>query len=139
MTPLERLAVATATQSAASQQASQSQLFANLGVAATGGLPQKLQQAVMQLLAQRTSLDQDLTGDEIKNAFQKSGLFLEASLASGSPAAGVPDLKAALIVLRQTLLTSLGTAGPAAQGPGPAAAVTNAAAAVAGRRGGSYG
>jgi hypothetical protein len=127
LTPLERLAVSTAAQSAASQQGGQSQLFANLGVAATSGLPQKLQQAVMQLLAQRTSLDQNLTGGEIKNAFQKSGLFLEASLASGPPAAGVPDLKAALIVLRQTLLTSLGTAGPAAQGP--AASVAEAAAA----------
>jgi Flagellar hook-length control protein FliK len=131
LTPLERLAVATAAQSAATQQGSQSQLFANLGVAATGGLPQKLQQAVMQLLAQRTSLDQNLTGGEIKNAFQKSGLFLEASLASGSPAAGIPDLKAALIVLRQTLLTSLGTAGPAAQGPSGPAAQGSAAASVA--------
>jgi hypothetical protein len=127
LTPLERLAVATVAQSAATQQGSQSQLFANLGVAATGGLPQKLQQAVMQLLAQRTGLDQNLTGGEIKNAFQKSGLFLEASLASGSPAAGIPDLKAALIVLRQTLLTSLGSAGPAAQGP--AASLAEAAAA----------
>jgi hypothetical protein len=132
LTPLERLAVATAAQSAASQQGGQSQLFANLGVAATSGLPQKLQQAVMQLLAQRTSLDQNLTGGEIKNAFQKSGLFLEASLASGPPAAGVPDLKAALIVLRQTLLTSLGAAGPSAQSPAaqsPAASVADAAAA----------
>jgi hypothetical protein len=130
LTPLERLAVSTAAQSAATQQGGQSQLFANLGVAATTGLPQKLQQAVMQLLAQRTSLDQNLTGGEIKNAFQKSGLFLEASLASGSPAAGVPDLKAALIVLRQTLLTSLGTAEPAAQGPGTAVAITDDAAAA---------
>jgi hypothetical protein len=132
LTPLERLAVSTAAQSAASQQGGQSQLFANLGVAATSGLPQKLQQAVMQLLAQRTSLDQNLTGGEIKNAFQKSGLFLEASLASGPPAAGVPDLKAALIVLRQTLLTSLGAAGPSAQSPAaqsPAASVADAAAA----------
>jgi hypothetical protein len=62
LTPVERLAVATAAQSGATRQGSQSQLFANLGVAATGGLPPKLQQAVMQLLAQRTSLDQNLTG-----------------------------------------------------------------------------
>jgi Flagellar hook-length control protein FliK len=132
LAPLERLAVATAAQSAVTRQGGQSQLFANLGVAATGGLPPKLQQAVMQLLAQRTSLDQNLTGGEIKNAFQKSGLFLEASLASGSPVAGIPDLKAALIVLRQTLLTSLGTAGPVVQGPaaqGPAVAVADDAAA----------
>ena len=64
------------------------------------------------MLAQQTSLDQNLTGGEIKTAFQKSGLFLEASLASGSvsSAAGAPDLKAALIVLRQTLQSSLGAA-----------------------------
>ena len=36
------------------------------------------------MLAQQTSLDQNLDGGDIKNAFQKSGLFLEASLASGS-------------------------------------------------------
>jgi Flagellar hook-length control protein FliK len=133
LTPLEQLAVSTAAQSAATQQGGQSQLFANLGVAATTGLPQKLQQAVMQLLAQRTSLDQNLTGDDVRNAFQKSGLFLEASLASGSPAAGIPDLKAAMIVLRQTLLTSLGTADsapPVAQGPGPTVAVADEAAAA---------
>src|SRR3982074_78195 len=117
LTPLERLAVSTAAPNAPSQQGGQSQLFANLGVAATSGLPQKLQQAVMQLLAQRTSLDQNLTGGEIKNAVQKAGLFLAPSRASGPPAAGVPDLKAALIVLRQTLLTSLGTAGPSTQSP----------------------
>jgi len=130
LTPLERLAVAAAAQTAASQQGSLSHLFANLGaVAGSGGLPLKLQQAVMQVLAQQTSLDQNLTGNDVKNAFQKSGLFLEASLASGSvsPAAGMPDLKAALIVLRQTLLSSLGTAG-AAQGSTPSAASLEVAA-----------
>src|SRR5882724_11290706 len=118
LTPLERLAVSAAVQTAASQQGSLSHLFANLGaVAGAGGLPLKLQQAVMQVLAQQTSLDQNLTGGDIKNAFQKSGLFLEASLASGSvsSAAGMPDLKAALIVLRQTLVSTFGTAD-AAQG-----------------------
>ena len=66
----------------------------------------------MQVLAQQTSLDQNLTGGDIQNAFQKSGIFLEASLASGSVprASGVPDLKAALIVLRQTLVAALGPA-----------------------------
>ena len=114
LTPLERLAVSAAVQTAAPQQGSLSHLFANLGAVA-GGLPPKLQQAVMQVLAQQTSLDQNLTGADIKNAFQKSGLFLEASLASGSvsSAAGMPDLKAALIVLRQTLVSTFGTAGTA--------------------------
>ncbi len=124
LTSLERVAVAAAAESAATQQESLAPLFTNLdAVAASNALPPKLQQAVMQVLAQRTSLDQNLSGSDVKNAFQKSGLFLEASLASGavSSPAGMPDLKAALIVLRQTLLSSLGAteaAGiPAASAP----------------------
>jgi hypothetical protein len=110
-TPLERSAVSAAAQTAVTQQESLAPLFANLGVAASSGnLPPALQQAVAQVLAQRPSLDQNLTGSDVKKAFEGSGLFLEASLASGvvSTASGVPDLKAALIVLRQTLLASLG-------------------------------
>jgi hypothetical protein len=118
LTPLERTAVSAAVQSAVTQQGSLAPLFANLGVAASsGGLPPALQQAVAQVLAQRSSLDQNLTGDDVRNAFESSGLFLEASLASGSVsnASSAPDLKAALIVLRQTLVSSLGAAeGPAA-------------------------
>jgi hypothetical protein len=110
LTPLQALAVSLAAQTAATQQTSLAPLFANLGVAAgLGGLPPQLQQAVAQVLAQRTSLDQGLVGSDIKQAFQNSGLFLEASLATGSlsPSAATPDLKAALIVLRQVLATSL--------------------------------
>src|ERR1700716_1878739 len=118
LTPLEQVAVTAAPESAATQQDNLAPLFANLGAAAAwSGLPLKLQQAVLQVLAQRTSLDPGLTGNDLKNAFQKSGIFFEASLASGSVAltSGVPDLKAALIVLRQTLLSSLGiTDGSAA-------------------------
>src|SRR5450631_173583 len=127
LTPLERSAVSAAVQTAVTQQGSLAPLFANLGVvASSGGLPPALQQAVAQVLAQRSSLDQNLTGSDVKNAFESSGLFLEASLASGSAstASGLPDLKAALIVLRQTLLSSLGTAdSPAA----PAAAAPQSA------------
>src|ERR1700677_2605106 len=117
LTPLERSAVSAAVQTAVTQQGSLAPLFANLGVvASSGGLPPALQQAVAQVLAQRSSLDQNLTGSDVKNAFESSGLFLEASLASGSisTASGMPDLKAALIVLRQTLLSSLATADNAA-------------------------
>lgn len=116
LTPLERTVVAAAAQSAATVQESLAPLFANLGAAnSTGGLPPKLQAAIAQVLAQQTSLDQNLGGGDIKAAFQKSGIFLEASLASGSvaTASGVPDLKAALIVLRQTLQTALGTTATA--------------------------
>ena len=115
LTPLERAAVSVAAQTAATEQDSLAPLFANLGAAvSTGSLPPKLQQAIAQVLAQQTSLDQNLGGGDIKTAFQKSGIFLEASLATGSvPSSGVPDLKAALIVLRQTLQSALGANGTA--------------------------
>ena len=113
LTPLERAAVSVAAQSAATEQDSLAPLFANLGAAvSSGNLPPKLQQAIAQVLAQQTSLDQNLDGGDIKTAFQKSGIFLEASLAAGAvPSSGAPDLKAALIVLRQTLQSALGADG----------------------------
>jgi len=72
------------------------------------------------VLAQQTSLDQNLDGGDIKTAFQKSGIFLEASLAAGvAPSSGVPDLKAALIVLRQTLQSALGADAATTAKPAP--------------------
>jgi len=112
LTPQEALAVSAAAQTAATQQTSLANLFADLGIAAgLDTLPPQVQQAVAQVLTQRLSLDQNLTGQDIQQAFQASGLFLEASLASGSasPSTATPDLKAALIVLRQVLTTSLGS------------------------------
>ncbi|EGP06731.1 hypothetical protein CSIRO_3458 [Bradyrhizobiaceae bacterium SG-6C] len=108
LTNLEALAVSAAVQSAATKQGSLSPLFANLGVAASSPqVPQTLQQAAAQLLAQRTPLTENLTGDALKTAFQKSGLFLEQGLASAQ-GANSPDLKAALIVFRQTVASWLG-------------------------------
>src|SRR5229473_1021105 len=131
LTALETLAVSVAAQTAATQQTSLAPLFANLSVAAgLDGLPAPVQQAVGQLLAQRTSLDQGLTGSDIKQAFQNSGLFLEASLASGSlspSSSSTPDLKAALIVLRQVLTTSLNGATPTASAPATGGAPVPAA------------
>jgi hypothetical protein len=141
LTPQEKIAVTIAAQTAATEQDSQAPLFANLGTAInSAALPPKLQQAVLQVLAQQTSLDPNLTGVDIKTAFQKSGLFLEASLAAGAapaansaagpaPSAGVPDLKAALIVLRQALRTALGGGTSAAQLPHADAVATSAPAA----------
>ena len=135
LTPLERVAVSAAAQAAVTEQDSLAPLFANLGAAvSSSNLPPKLQAAIAQVLAQQTSLDQSLDGGDIKTAFQKSGIFLEASLAAGSvPPSGVPDLKAALIVLRQTLQSALGfnatTATPAAPAGAQQAAPPQAAAA----------
>jgi Flagellar hook-length control protein FliK len=127
LTTLQALAVSVAAETAAAQQTSLAPLFANLSVAAaSGNLPGLVQQAATQVLAQRTSLDQNLTGSDIKQGFQTSGLFLESSLALGSVTSGTPDLKAALIVLRQVLTTAIDAAAPATS----AATTTSTAAAA---------
>jgi len=121
LTPLERIAVSVASESAATQQQSLGPLFADLNAAASSdSLPPAIQQAAVQVLAQQTSLDTNLSGADIQTAFQQSGLFLESSLASGSvPSANAaPDLKAALLVLRQTLATAVEITGaPSALAP----------------------
>lgn len=126
LTPLERIAVSVASETAATQQQSLAPLFANLSAAASSNsLPPALQQAIAQVLAQQTNLDENLSGGVIQSAFQSSGLFLEASLASGSvvSSGGAPDLKAALLVLQQTLASTVETVEspaatlPAAAGP----------------------
>jgi hypothetical protein len=126
LTNLEALAVSAAVQSAAARQGSLSPLFANLGVAATSAvLPQTLQQAAAQLLARRPSLDQTLTGADLKAAFKASGLFMEQAFAgAASQPPATPDLKAALIVFRQTLATWIADA-PA---PSPPPALPSSAA-----------
>jgi Flagellar hook-length control protein FliK len=116
LTPVETLAVSLAAQSAATQQTSLAPLFANLAVAATlPGFSPQVREAIAQVLGQTTNLDQNLSGDDIQRAFKTSGLFLETSLALGSilPSNSPPDLKAALIVLRQALTTSLADASAA--------------------------
>ena len=128
LTTLEALAVSVAAATAATQQTSLAPLFANLSVAtAAGNLPVPVLQAATQVLAQRINPDHGLTGNEVKQAFQSSGLFLEASLAQGSVASGVPDLKAALIVLRQVLSSAIDAASPA---PNAAASTTANAASL---------
>ncbi|WP_298873752.1 flagellar hook-length control protein FliK [uncultured Bradyrhizobium sp.] len=128
LTPLEQVAVTAASAEAVTKQGSQAPLFADLASVVSGSnLPAGLKQAVLDVLAQQTPLNTALDGGDIESAFQKSGLFLEASLAAGAtPQSGaVPDLKAALLVLRQTLAATSGTletAAPqvAAQGTAPA-------------------
>lgn len=131
LTPLEQIAVSVASADAVTKQGSQAPLFANLASVVTGSsLPPGLKQAVLDVLAQQTPLDRQLGAGEIEQAFQKSGLFLEASLAAGAtpPSGSVPDLKAALLVLRQTLAATSGALGPASQPQAAAAGATPAAA-----------
>ncbi|HEY0234765.1 MAG TPA: hypothetical protein VGC86_06900, partial [Afipia sp.] len=108
LTNLEAVAVSAAVQNAAARQGSLSPLFANLGVAASSeALPAPVRQATQQLLSVRPALDRNLSGEDVKAAFEKSGLFLEQSQklqsAASSPSQTPPDLKAALIVFRQAL------------------------------------
>jgi hypothetical protein len=135
LTPSEQVAVTVASAEAVTKQGSQAPLFANLASVVTGSdLPAGLKQAVLDVLAQQTPLNTGLDGGDIESAFQKSGLFLEASLAAGTtPSSGtMPDLKAALLVLRQTLAT-LETAAPRAQGAAIATAGKPQVAAVPGQ------
>jgi hypothetical protein len=128
LTALEALSVSAAAQVAATSQGSLSPLYANLLVAAgSGKLPPQAQQVVDRLLALRPDLGPNLTGGDIKTAFRNSGLFLEASLAAGlkialSAPTQIPDLKAALLVLREALSISAGApvtqGAPASAAPG---------------------
>ncbi|MGJ4996877.1 flagellar hook-length control protein FliK [Bradyrhizobium sp. HKCCYLS3077] len=113
LTGLERLAVSIASEEAATRQGSQGQLFADLqAVADSPNLPPALRAAVAQVLAQQTPLTAALTAEDVQTAVQNSGLFLETSLAKGSIASAPSDLKAALIVLRQTLASVLQSVDP---------------------------
>ncbi len=108
LTALETLAVSVAAQTAATQQTSLAPLFANLSVAAgLDGLPAPVQQAVGQLLAQRTSLDQGLTG--MLTTSLNGATATPSTLATGSapaPAAVVQQgaTPAAAIVPQATTL-----------------------------------
>jgi len=131
LTALEALSVSAAAQSAATRQGSLSPLYANLLAAAgSGRLPPQIREIADRLLALRPDLGPNLTGGDIKTAFRNSGLFLEASLAAGlttappspqaaSASAQLPDLKAALLVLREALSIS---AGPPVAQEAPASA-----------------
>ena len=105
-------AVSVAAQAAATQQTSLAPSCRPQRGCRWSGLPPQVQQAMAQVLAQRTSLDQT-DRRRHRAGVPEFGLFLEASLASGSaPPSAAPDFKAALIVLRQVLTTSLGDAAP---------------------------
>jgi Flagellar hook-length control protein FliK len=105
--------------SAAARQNGLAPLLADVAAAADGDLlPEPVRQAATELLALRVPLRSDLTASDVKQAFARSGLLLEAKLAAvsdGAPAEAAPDLKAALGVFRQALRAWLDTASPGAK------------------------
>ncbi len=106
-------ALSQAAQQAAPRQGGLSPLFANLNVAlASGKLPPGVLQAAFSLLSIRPQLSEEVSATDIRAALQRSGLFLESSLAQGrAPTPVSPDLKAALLVFREALSQWLGDAG----------------------------
>lgn len=129
----QALAVSAAVQTAAARQSGLSQLFANLSAAlGTDVLPPQVRQAVAQLFALQPELTENLTGSKIQAAFETSGLFREKTLASAATqaqpqTAAAPDLKSALIVLRQTLSIALNAANATPGAPTTIVAQPNAA------------
>jgi len=141
-------AVAVAVQNSAARQGGLAPLLADVGVATTlPALPEPVRQAAERLLALQPVLDETISADGLKQALGRSGLFLEAHLASAANGATAPaalgralpppdDVKAALIVLRNVLKTWLATDPaaafpPSAGAPRPAALTEIARAAFA--------
>jgi hypothetical protein len=103
-------ALAAAVQSSAARQGGLGPLFADAGVAASvAAVPEPVRQAAERLLTLLPSLDETISADGVKQALDRSGLFLEARLsaevngAPSDPADSADDLKAALVVLRNVL------------------------------------
>ncbi|MEZ5787335.1 MAG: flagellar hook-length control protein FliK [Xanthobacteraceae bacterium] len=139
-------ALATAVRSAAVTQSGLAPLLADAAVAASlRSLPEPVRQAVLKLLSFQLPSETTVEAEQLRRAFARSGLFLEANLdhAAAKPSAGgaapapAGDLKAALVALRATL-TGAGkspqTQPPAGQGVGSAAdaAVSGALASAVG-------
>ncbi len=116
----EGQAVAQALRSALTRQSGLAPLLADLGQALqTQVLSPQARAAALQLLSQLIPLDPKVGAAEIKRALKQSGLFLESRLASHPDASPLgEDLKAALLVLRQTLGPS-GQRRPAGATPPP--------------------
>lgn len=127
--PTPAAVLAAATRSAAATQTGLAPLLADAAVATTlKGLPEPVRQAALRLLSFPLPADTAVTADQLRRAFARSGIFLEASLeaAGKTPTPGIAgrsapggDLKAALVALRAVLVQAGGSprlAEPAGQG-----------------------
>jgi hypothetical protein len=142
-------AVAAAAGRAAVRQAGLAPLMADMAqAAAEPDTPRQVKAAIAQVMALTARMDGQISGPEIRQALQRSGLFLEARLASDEPAQRrqpltvsappktVPtptpnsDMKAALLVFREVVKTWAEGLPPMSSqaGAAPDAAATQAAA-----------
>jgi hypothetical protein len=136
-------AVAAAASRAAGRQAGLAPLMADMAqAAAEPDTPRQVKAAIAQVMALSTRMDGQIKGPEIRQALQRSGLFLEARLASDgqpqrqptgtltAPPRVVPtptpnsDMKAALLVFREVVKTWVDTLPPTSAQAGPAPSAT---------------
>jgi len=122
--PAQR-AADTARADAAGRQAGAAPLFAELAQALQApATPPTVKAAISQVLALQTPAAGPFTAESVRQAVAQSGLFLEAHLAALPRGAPVPpDLKAALLTLRQ----AVGAAEPAPPPPAATQATIQAA------------
>ncbi len=102
-------AIAQMIPEALARQNSLAPLMASLAavVARPGALPEPVLRAALQVLSQRVQLPPNgPTADQLKTAIERSGTFLEASLAKGT--APTADMKSALVALRSSVATWFG-------------------------------
>lgn len=129
-------ALAAAVRSAAGSQNGLAPLLADAAAAAgLHGLPETVRQAALKLLAFQLPTDTALGADQLRRAFARSGLFLEANLdaaARSAPGAAAPtssgDVKAALVTLRDALGQASGSMRTQASSGQGAAGAADAAA-----------
>lgn len=111
-------ALDTARAAAAGRQGSLAPLFADLTQALSApGLPAAIKTAIGLVLALQLPADGSVDPQAVRQAVARSGLFLEADLASVRPGDPAPvDLKAALLTLQR----ALPAAAPPTEAPPPA-------------------
>lgn len=104
---------------AAAAQGGMAPLLADLErVSTSPQAPALVRQAAANMLALRSPIDGAVTAGEIRQAFGRSGLFMESRLAEEPPAPGAAplaakDLKAAMLVLRAAVASWSAQTGPA--------------------------
>ena len=140
-------AVAAAAGRAAARQAGLAPLMADMAqAAAEPDTPRQVKAAIAQVMALGTRLDGQISGPEIRQALQRSGLFLEARLATAAPDGSAPrqqtgtltdpprvvptptpdsDMKAALLVFREVVRNWADTLPPMAAQAGGATGATS--------------
>lgn len=122
---------------AAPAQGGMAPLLADLErVSTSPQAPVLVRQAAANMLALRSPIDGAVTAGEIRQAFGRSGLFMESRLAEEAPAPGAAplaakDLKAAMLVLRAAVASWSAQTGPAPSTAASASSTTSQAAPTA--------